>query len=89
MADTLFLLLIMMMAFFGEGIKYISDQLQSHELPLMLGECFYLAKRVIINAYIINKFLDADVQSRSVLLVIRKKQHKIITGWFLKYIHIH
>jgi hypothetical protein len=44
MADRLLSLLIMVMAFFGEGIKYISDQLLSHELPLMLGECFYLAK---------------------------------------------
>jgi hypothetical protein len=44
MADTLLLLLIMLMAFFVKNIKYISDQLQSHELPLMLAECFYLAK---------------------------------------------
>lgn len=51
---------------------------------------FLLSKtRVISNAYIISKFLNFGVQSRSVLLVIRKKQLKIITGWFLKYIYAH
>jgi hypothetical protein len=44
MSDTLLPLLIMLIAFFGESIKHVCDQLQSHELLWMLGECFYLAK---------------------------------------------